>query len=443
MKEKSFVFGIEHLDEFYKGALRPGMLITIAGHPGAGKTTLALIICLANILRGHRCLFVSTQEDESKLREHFENLGLGVSKYIETEELKFVKVPMPSSDEAVDTIVESIATLVLKHNPSIVVVDSISSLVKILADIKRRALLQNFFSGLAKDIEGLVIVTVEVPLSTMYIEDTGDIEFVSDAIFVLKHLLVSGTLSRRMEIRKLRGHPISIAEIPFSFVKGSGIAVACPTKSKTRKEKRFKLSVRVLDELSEGLKAGEIATIITSPLYMSKECATNLSKRIASENSARVLLFSLVPIGQETTSSAAEGGEVVVLSKDPITESFDEIAVSFQKALIELEPDVVVTFGLDVLFSLTPVEEREEFFRVLAMNANLAKNLGLSMIRLVALQNINDPIIHLLSQLSDLFVIVGDGYVGIPEGQAVVRVRGALKNLKSSEIYVDLCKETS
>ncbi|MEM1873513.1 MAG: ATPase domain-containing protein [Acidilobaceae archaeon] len=447
MSESVFVFGVKGLDHAYGKALRPGMLIAIAGHPGAGKTTLALMMCLANIKRGHRCLFVSTQEDEFKIRDNCRNLGLDVAEAIESDHLKFVKLPMPSSDEAVDSAVETIANLVLKYRPQIVVVDSISSFMKILVDVKRRALLQNFFSGLAKDIEGLVIVTVEVPLSTMYIENTGDIEFVADAIIALKYSIIRGTPSRRLEIQKLRGHSIEVAGAPFTFVKGSGIEVVYPYEyfedsSRQREEKVFMLSMKTLDKIIGGIRSGEIATIATSSLQLSMRCAINLARKIAAVNSARVLFFSTVPM--EVTRVNVDGGELIVVSSDPTRESLSDLAVKFHKSLEEFKPDVAVTFGIDLVNTLISKEEREEFYRYVVMNANKARNTHIALVELVAATSPSEPLLALLSQLSDIFVVLEDGHVGLPERKSIARIRGVVQTLQQpegQEALAELCLE--
>jgi circadian clock protein KaiC len=73
---RGFVFGVEGLDKLFGEALKPPVTIVIAGHPGAGKTTLASSICYYNAINGHKCFYVSLQEDKAKLYGNMRNLGL-------------------------------------------------------------------------------------------------------------------------------------------------------------------------------------------------------------------------------------------------------------------------------------------------------------------------------------------------------------------------------
>src|SRR6516165_5377210 len=60
--------GIEGLDEVLRGGLIAERLYLVEGHPGSGKTTLALQFLLAGVERGERCLFVTLSETEAELR---------------------------------------------------------------------------------------------------------------------------------------------------------------------------------------------------------------------------------------------------------------------------------------------------------------------------------------------------------------------------------------
>ncbi|MEM2297511.1 MAG: ATPase domain-containing protein [Ignisphaera sp.] len=67
------IFGIEALDKMISDALRFPSLVVVAGHPGAGKTTLASSICYANALKNLKCLYLSFQEDKEKtIQKHEE-----------------------------------------------------------------------------------------------------------------------------------------------------------------------------------------------------------------------------------------------------------------------------------------------------------------------------------------------------------------------------------
>jgi len=67
--------GIQGLDEILLGGLLPGQVYMVRGHPGAGKTTLAMQFLLAGEKRGESTLFVTLSESEKELRGNAEAHG--------------------------------------------------------------------------------------------------------------------------------------------------------------------------------------------------------------------------------------------------------------------------------------------------------------------------------------------------------------------------------
>lgn len=220
----SYRFGIEGLDKLYGGALYPGSLIVIAGHPGAGKTTFASKICYANALNGYKTLYLTLQEDRDKLYRILSNLGLNMLEVERRDLFRFVKIPI--SREFKETA-DWLLNLVSEVKPNIIVIDSINALMQHISQDEHRAWLQNYFSQLPREINGLAILIAELPFGKEEL-GLGSIEFVADAIFILKHWIENNRLVRVMEIRKARGAPISVAEIPFNIVPDKGLEIYPP-----------------------------------------------------------------------------------------------------------------------------------------------------------------------------------------------------------------------
>ncbi|MEM0497577.1 MAG: ATPase domain-containing protein, partial [Acidilobaceae archaeon] len=139
--ETIFRFGIDGLDEYYYGVLTPGTIITVAGHPGSGKTTFASQLCYSNATEGKKCLYISTQEPEEKFMKHMARLGFNFEVLLASDTFRFVRFPLISSEEALDSLLESITNLVVEFKPKIIVIDSVTPITKaIQSDIKRRAM---------------------------------------------------------------------------------------------------------------------------------------------------------------------------------------------------------------------------------------------------------------------------------------------------------------
>ena len=61
--------GIKGLDEVLCGGLPAKRLYLVQGHPGTGKTTLALQFLMAGVAQGERCLYVTLSETEEELQQ--------------------------------------------------------------------------------------------------------------------------------------------------------------------------------------------------------------------------------------------------------------------------------------------------------------------------------------------------------------------------------------
>src|SRR5689334_9575343 len=61
--------GVWGLDEVLAGGLSQGHIFLVEGHPGTGKTTVALQFLLEGVRAGEKCLYVTLSETERELRD--------------------------------------------------------------------------------------------------------------------------------------------------------------------------------------------------------------------------------------------------------------------------------------------------------------------------------------------------------------------------------------
>lgn len=219
-----YVTGSPELDKAL-GGIPPRTMILIVGHPGAGKTALSSQICYANAMRGKRCLYITFYEDKEKLFENMGKLGINLRDAESRGLLEFVRLPVASVDE----ILESISSYISRKGCEIVVVDSINPIIEMIGgDANRRAVLLNLFYQIPKIINGILIAVAEIPLGKEALE-LGAVEFITDYVIFLKHKIEErGILTRLMELRKLRGHPLTTVQFPFSIIEGRGLRVFIP-----------------------------------------------------------------------------------------------------------------------------------------------------------------------------------------------------------------------
>ncbi|MFC1602442.1 DNA repair protein RadA [Pseudomonadota bacterium] len=109
--EGRFPTGISELDRVLGGGLVSGSVVLIGGDPGIGKSTL-LIQTLAQLSNQLTTLYVSGEESPEQISLRAHRLGL----------------PCENLQLLPETCVERILPLAQKHNPDVMVVDSVQTL---------------------------------------------------------------------------------------------------------------------------------------------------------------------------------------------------------------------------------------------------------------------------------------------------------------------------
>jgi len=103
--------GIGELDRVLGGGLVPGSVALLGGEPGIGKSTLLLQACAQVAAEGRRVLYVSAEESVEQVHLRASRLGIDA----------------PDLLLAADTSVGVIEALAARHEPALLVVDSIQT----------------------------------------------------------------------------------------------------------------------------------------------------------------------------------------------------------------------------------------------------------------------------------------------------------------------------
>lgn len=418
-----FIFGVKELDQIFKDTLLPGSLIVVVGHPGAGKTTLASTICSANAASGKKCLYITFQENRKKLFTTMKGFGIDLE-YLEARGLlQFVKFPLAITLE--DAITE-IGKMVNKGGFSVVVVDSINSLLKsVEKDEVRRAWLQNYFYGLAYSTSSLVVLVAELPFGEKRVK-LGDIEFVADAVLILKHQIEKGLLLRSMEIRKIRGAPLTVAEIPFSMVKGKGIVLHPPIVMEdigseyeemivASKDMLNLNAVKRIKKIFGKLRRGQVLYLAHPPYIRPIEIVLSIvlgiailnklkvgvvSYKYSSKNIEEFLIRTLTEYGLEEKSAENLVNEFFVFnSVNPFSLSLPELIHRHREFADSCGCDIVMFHEIELLQKSTPISQWLPMFFNLFNYLKMRKKL----IAITA-SVINDELFNINSALSDVIL---------------------------------------
>jgi circadian clock protein KaiC len=151
--------GIAGLDEVLCGGLPSCRTYLIEGHPGAGKTTLAMQFLLEGAKRGESCLYVTLSESKEELETAARNHGLNLDQIrivelVESEEALQTDNQLAmfqASELELGATMEAILRAIEEAKPTRVVLDSLSDF-RLLAQnslhYRRQILaLKQFFSG--------------------------------------------------------------------------------------------------------------------------------------------------------------------------------------------------------------------------------------------------------------------------------------------------------
>jgi circadian clock protein KaiC len=135
--------GIAGLDAVLGGGLPRHHAYLVQGHPGAGKTTLALQFCLNGVQQGERVLFVSTVESEEELRSIARSHGWsleGLNIHYHNADADLADTPeqsvfVPAEVELPRTI-EELLSVIERVDPQRLVIDSLSE-IRLVAEDRR------------------------------------------------------------------------------------------------------------------------------------------------------------------------------------------------------------------------------------------------------------------------------------------------------------------
>ena len=137
--------GVPGLDDVLAGGLACGHVFLLEGHPGTGKTTIALRFLMEGAVAGERGLYITLSETERELRAGAASHGWTLDSEIEVFELapseSFFDADQQSllysSDLELGETTKAIFTAFEKIRPTRVVLDSLSE-IRLLAQSSLR-----------------------------------------------------------------------------------------------------------------------------------------------------------------------------------------------------------------------------------------------------------------------------------------------------------------
>ncbi|MDQ3070170.1 MAG: circadian clock protein KaiC [Acidobacteriota bacterium] len=213
--------GVAGLDEMTAGGWLRNSIVIVRGPTGAGKTILAGIYARAGAQRGERVVYYGFEETRATLLRNYEQLGLDMSPYVEAGNLRVI-CRYPEATSLEDLLV-NIRTDLEEYKPSLIVLDSISSIEHASSPSGFRQFLIGMASILRQHGRS-ALVTQTVMAGQAAKRAAPFLSTIADAILALDYVPSSYELDRMIRVIKSRGS--SHARYPYALeIADGGIVV--------------------------------------------------------------------------------------------------------------------------------------------------------------------------------------------------------------------------
>lgn len=358
--------GIATLDEILHGGLIPERLYLLDGHPGSGKTTLALQFLLEGVRQGAKCLYVTLSETRQELEEgaasHGWSLdGIDIFELMSDEREALSRdgqltMINPADVELSETIAK-ILEVVERSNATYIVFDSLSEM-RLLAQsslrYRRQILaLKQFFSGRQ---------------CTVLMLDDGSAEVSDFQLHSIAHGVIGlsssapayGQRRRQVQVLKFRGSDFTSGYHDLA-IRRSGLMIF-PRLVASEHHLNFKPSVlqsgvKALDDLMGGGVERGTSTLLVGPPGSGKStlaiqyaiAAVARGDHAASfmfDESKSALLTRTAGLGMQFEEGRGPG-KLSLRQIDPVEITPNEFATAVRRAVEEEEARVVIIDSLN------------------------------------------------------------------------------------------------
>ncbi len=220
--------GINGLDNLLEGGIPEKSLILLSGTSGTGKTVFSLQF-LYNASKYEPGIFVSFEEDISKIKEMAEVFGWDIDRYENENRLRFLRYDPFRIEDILEVIENNIREIGAKR----VVIDSVSAIGLYMRDPPeiRRMILQ--ISNVLRKNNCTAILTCDILSGKGTLSRFGVEEFVVDGVILLHNFLEHNEYKRALSIWKMPSTNHSRRIHPYNITKNGFIVSTKETVQKT------------------------------------------------------------------------------------------------------------------------------------------------------------------------------------------------------------------
>lgn len=215
--EGKFVLtGIPGFDELFEQGIPKGSSVLVAGGAGSGKTILSLQILAHHAFQGKKCLYMSFEESEERLKHHMEDFGWNPEELIKKGNLLVKRFNPFDITRSVDALLtKAKGELLIEVEPIIfpegfkpdfIVVDSLTAIASAFTgkEDSYRIYIEQLFRFFEQIGATSFLITETKQIPTVF-SQTGVEEFLADGVIVLYNIKRGNVRENAIEVLKLRG----------------------------------------------------------------------------------------------------------------------------------------------------------------------------------------------------------------------------------------------
>ncbi|MBU4351954.1 MAG: AAA family ATPase [Nanoarchaeota archaeon] len=220
VKKKNKIYmrtGVPGFDYLFEKGIPVGSSILVAGGAGSGKTIMCLQIFNNACKQGKKCLYMSFEESEDRLREHMNDFGWDYETF-EKKKLLYIRRFNPFDiTRSVDALLEKAkgelmievdpVILPTGFKPDLIVVDSLTAIASAFTGAREasyRVYIEQLFRFL-EQIDATSFLITETEQMPKIFSQTGVEEFLADGVIVLYKIKRNSVRENAIEVLKLRG----------------------------------------------------------------------------------------------------------------------------------------------------------------------------------------------------------------------------------------------
>ncbi len=207
--------GIKGFDGLFEKGIPKGNSVLVAGGAGSGKTIMCLQILSEAAKMGEKCLYMSFEESEERLRKHMREFGWGPDELEKKGKLLIKRFSIFDIARSIDALLAKkkgellidIKPLILPEGfrPDKVVVDSLSSIASAFDGMENyRSYIEQLFRFFEEMGTTSFMITETKQIPTVF-SPSGMEEFLADGVIVLYNIRKGDIRESAIEVLKMRG----------------------------------------------------------------------------------------------------------------------------------------------------------------------------------------------------------------------------------------------